>query len=350
MKQLMISALLVVATTPTPGAEPLADSIGRAFDMPRMSADAADPGREVEAVEAVGSHPERSAGAAGENWSFLITPDAWLNGVTGDQRIGGTTSDLDIKLSDVGTVLTEYLDMTFALYAEGRKGRWIGFFDMLYLELSGDFAEDVRLSPKISGRFDQLSIQGSGIKFDIDAHLETVTSYYELGGGYRFFDGPSSGRTDWLSRVTADIIGGLRMYYMSTELDLDVKAKSTVTVSDGSTSASRTFRAKRRLRVDESEFWVDPFIGVKAQADFSDKAYMWLRGDVGGFGVGSDFAWKAGVGLAWRFTPGTHGYLGVRALGIDYDDDDYALDAVYYGPILGFATVFGGPGDQSGGG
>ena len=44
--------------------------------------------------------------------------------------------------------------------------------------------------------------------------------------------------------------------------------------------------------VDKNKTWFDPFIGARFTVPNTGKWIVMLRGDVGGFGVGSQFAWQ----------------------------------------------------------
>jgi len=65
------------------------------------------------------------------------------------------------------------------------------------------------------------------------------------------------------------------------------------------------------------------------------------RGDLGGFGVGSDLSWQVLALLDWQ--PWKHASLvaGIRGLGVDYENgsglDRFAYDATTWGPLLGFS-------------
>jgi len=88
-----------------------------------------------------------------------------------------------------------------------------------------------------------------------------------------------------------------------------------------------------------SQDWVDPIVGLRWFWHFTDKWELWLEGDIGGFGVGSDFTWNA-VGMIY-YQPWKHvGFLGgYRALYQDYEDgsgsEKFAFDATMHGPLLG---------------
>ena len=47
---------------------------------------------------------------------------------------------------------------------------------------------------------------------------------------------------------------------------------------------------------------VDPFVGLRGRLDVTDNLYVFARGDVGGFGVGSDFVWNVNTGVGFDIT------------------------------------------------
>jgi hypothetical protein len=71
-----------------------------------------------------------------------------------------------------------------------------------------------------------------------------------------------------------------------------------------------------------------------------------MRGDIGGFGAGSDFSWQAiatyDMQICITDSYAIDGYLGYRALAVDYSEGSgnnrYEFDAVTHGPVIG-ATV-----------
>ena len=75
---------------------------------------------------------------------------------------------------------------------------------------------------------------------------------------------------------------------------------------------------------------------------------MSLRGDVGGFGVGSDFSWQAIAAYAWDFARYNNvtfsGVLGYRALYVDYAQRSgrqrYESDMLQHGPVVGISARF----------
>jgi hypothetical protein len=69
--------------------------------------------------------------------------------------------------------------------------------------------------------------------------------------------------------------------------------------------------------------WVDPFVGGRIRHDFGQNRNVMLEGDVGGFGVGSDFSWQVVGTYGFDvnvFGSTMHSVVGYRALAVDYSE------------------------------
>jgi len=87
--------------------------------------------------------------------------------------------------------------------------------------------------------------------------------------------------------------------------------------------------------------WVDPVVGARWGWSMSERWTLSLRGDVGGFGIGSasDLSWQAIGVIDWQ--PWKHVSLtgGLRVVDIDYregsGDSLFAYDITMWGPLAG---------------
>ena len=60
-----------------------------------------------------------------------------------------------------------------------------------------------------------------------------------------------------------------------------------------------------------------------------------LRGDVGGFGVSSELATNVAALLGFQITDAMALRFGYRALQMDFEDDQFVLDAILQGYVVG---------------
>jgi hypothetical protein len=89
--------------------------------------------------------------------------------------------------------------------------------------------------------------------------------------------------------------------------------------------------------------WLEPFVGVRVRGQFGANWHYTLMGDVGGFGMGSDFAWQAVATLGYRFPLfGSDAAVvaGYRALSQDYRASGFRYDMTVHGPLIGLSLRF----------
>jgi hypothetical protein len=234
-----------------------------------------------------------------EGWEFAAVPYLWAVAMDGSATVKGQKSDVDSPFSDI---LRE-INVGFMFDFEARKDR-LGFFvNPVYAVLSGDQTVE-------------------GISVDVTASL-FVGSFgvdYELGP-YALTESSAG----WAPAVTLLPYVGGRYTYLGT-----------------------TINAKDVRYVDGSEDWLDPIVGLRTIWDFSKRWHFTLAGNIGGFGVGSDFAWEAFGLFGYRFSlwgkDNANFLFGYRALYEDYKtgsgSDLFEFDATMHGPIFGLRVGF----------
>jgi len=221
--------------------------------------------------------------AANKDWAWSLAPMyLWAVSIDGDVTVNGVKTDLDVPFSDIWDDLNGALTFHF----EGlHRSRWGFFTDLNYIVLNPEESTPIG---------------------DID--IEYTQIYFELGGFYRFFAEGDH---------TIDGLGGLR--YSSLDVELDLPGP----FSD----------------VDGRKSWVDPFFGLRWLWNFHEKWSTHLRGDIGGFGIGSDKTYNL-IGLI-DFKPWKHVSLfgGYRVMYQDYSEGSgrkrFSFDATMSGPALG---------------
>ncbi len=90
--------------------------------------------------------------------------------------------------------------------------------------------------------------------------------------------------------------------------------------------------------------WYDPIIGAKGSLPLTKSLSFDVRGDIGGFGVGSDLTWQAFPYLNWRFAKWGSAQLGYRWVFNDYKDGSggslFRYNVLMQGPQIGFTFHF----------
>jgi hypothetical protein len=86
---------------------------------------------------------------------------------------------------------------------------------------------------------------------------------------------------------------------------------------------------------ETAQYW-DPLLGLKIHYYPHPRIPIELRGDIGGFGLGSDFTWSTFINTGYSVAPWLDCMLGFAALGNSYYDtnvfgDEVALESITYG-------------------
>jgi hypothetical protein len=286
------------------------------------------------AATALLAHGARADGVPGPapaiapvgGWSYQFTPYGWLPWISGNAVIDGRSFSVEQNPAQV----IESLNMVWMSYMQAKKGPLTLFNDTMYASLgsSDSFVHSRTFSPHITGSL--------GAALSADYRYWTV----ELGGMYevgQWNSGHSASRT---SDTVLEMLAGGR--YWHQELNVAVGLAGTLNV-DG-----LVLSGNRALAQSGSVDWVDPFIGARLRWQPAPGEEVALRGDVGGFGAGSKFTWQVLATYNWflyQYGPLTlDGYLGYRALSVDYERgngvDRYEFDVLQQGPVIGVTGRF----------
>jgi hypothetical protein len=235
-----------------------------------------------------------------DRWQFFVAPYFWMAGLDGKTTVKGVESSTNLSFSDIW----ENLDVGAQAHVEAWRGKWGMFLDAIYLKLSND---------------------GSGVSptygpVDIDVQLKEWI--VEGGGFYRLLAHP----VDRERMVSLDVLGGLRYISLYGKLSASVPLVGI----DSSPSGTKN--------------WVDPFLGLRLMADLTKNLAITVRGDIGGFGVGSHFAYNASAIFGYTISPLVSVWFGYRIMGINYEDgygpDKFKYDVTMHGPVVGIGFRF----------
>lgn len=228
--------------------------------------------------------PITSPEPAGEGWWFRVAPYGWLTAIEGDVGVGPLSTPVDVSMSDT----LDSLDMTFMGVFEAGYGPWSLGVDVMYGKLSQD-------------------IEAGGHLFD-SFRFEQKQWFITPVVGYRIVDTGS---------YQMGLYAGARI----TALEVDL--------------TGRLAHHSGEITRGEDSSWADPIVGLRGQANMGDHWFFRYSGDIGGFGVNSDLVWSAFAGFGYSFNENASVLLGYRGLGLDYTKDEFSLDIISHGPIMG---------------
>jgi len=230
---------------------------------------------------AIGSAEAQSAPVDGR-WRFAISPYLLMPYMAGTTGVGDLTVDVDATPGDIFS----RLQFGAMLVAEANNGTWGVALDGIYMDLEQSAVEG-RLSA--TAGMQQTAVELTG--------LRRVTGWAEV------------------------LVGG-RLNLLSAGL------------------ATKGLQARSR---EGDEAWVDPYVGARLQVPGTGEWVVSFRGDVGGFGLGSDLAWQVQPRVGYRFSGLFELGVTYRVISMDYTGGGapaFRYDMRTYGPEVGFTFHF----------
>jgi opacity protein-like surface antigen len=228
-----------------------------------------------------------AAPATADEWQHLLAPYVWGASISGTTTVGGVTTDTSLSFGDI----LDDLEVGFMGVYRASRGRHTVTIDTVYIGL---------------GFTDRVPDTALKVETDLDQVILEADAGYALNESF-------------------SILGGLRY----VELDTTVHVSSPL----GPVFATH-----------EEQHWVDPVIGIEYSRPLRQPWSLILRGDVGGFGVGSDFAWQGLAVLQWLPSPRFGIGLAYRYLDMDYLDGNgaraFKYDMAISGPAAGLVLRF----------
>lgn len=195
----------------------------------------------------------------------------------------------------------------------------------------------VPVDVSISDVFDALDVGGmAAYRIDNGTWSFSVdVTYMDLGWGKTGAQG--------LASVELDVEQLTVMGTLGRRLSPRLEALLTVAYFDLSADL-RAQVLQQQLSASRDADWFDPLIGLTYRQPFADKWTLDLRGDVGGFGIGSDLTLHGWVKLVRQNSPLFSWYLGYRYIAYDYETGSgpnfQSYDLQQHGPGIGVAWSF----------
>jgi hypothetical protein len=204
-----------------------------------------------------------------------------------------------------GTTGIGNLPNTFICVPAGKVFSYLKIGGMLYGEVHNDklaFTSDLFYA--------HLTQDASAKNGVLNGTANLKQFWWELAGLYRL--------NPWL-----EFGAGARINKISASLDINV-------ITPG--GSSKRGSAK-------SNTWVDPILITRIKKVVNEKWLFQLRADIGGFGVGSQFAWQLQPDIFYRASKLLEFGLGYRVISMDYNNDSgggdrFLFDMEEYGPQI----------------
>lgn len=235
-----------------------------------------------------------SAAADGQSgdWKHRVFVYGMGAAMDGKARIGALEVPVEYSISDV----LDKLEFGAMAAYRADNGTWSYTVDATYMGLGGSSrTEGGRVLGKVD--VDQLTVMGT-VGRRVSDHLEVLFSL-----GY---------------------------FNLSNQLELQ-----TTNPVSGETVVAKAGR-------DAS--WVDPLVGLQYRRSLGDRWSITLRGDIGGFGMGSDLTYQGLAMLGWQASARTDLFFGWRLISFDYEtgrDAGYQrYDLTEQGPMAGISVAF----------
>jgi hypothetical protein len=273
-------------------------------------------GASISAAADLGA-PATPTGREFPGWTLTVTPYAWATWLDGTETVKGRSVDVQV---DPIELIQDLNKVPFMGYAEARKGPFAVYGDLVYASVGID-ADGVRsrsVRPEISG------------SLSAALGLDYEQTILELGGAYQIVGGTTA----------FDLLAGARYWHQRANLELTLDGSLDI----GGLDISGSRAIARSGSVD----WVDPVIGARIRHQLAPGQDLLLRGDIGGFGAGSEFSWN--IVAAYSFVLCTEGgltysgVLGYRLLDVDYEQGSgrtrYEYDVLQHGPLSGLTIKF----------
>jgi hypothetical protein len=248
-----------------------------------------------------------------DGWEIRLMPYFWMPSMDSEGTVGGPlggslSGNVELNFCEV----MDYFNFGAMGRLEAWKNRWGFTFDGLFMNLGADGS--------FEGRRGVTS-------FDLDADVRLGIA--DFGLAYRIFE-QKIGNND-AQKLTFEPYVGLRYGYLREKIDLNVDIAGVGNIG---------------ARPGGSEDWVEPFVGGRVILDLNDKFAFNIRGDAGGFGIGSasEMLWQIAFGVDYKLSTNTFLNAGYRIVDLDYSrgsgSEELGIDLQAKGPFVGVTILF----------
>jgi hypothetical protein len=245
-----------------------------------------------------------------ERFSFRVALYSSAQSLQGFIAMRGIQGDIDIPFNEIA----EKMNFGLIVGTEIRYRRWGFLIDMAYADLRGRVL-------RLSSAHRRPLIDNFDTVYNKDADYEQRQLVSNVVLYYRFVDS---------SLIALEGYAGVRLNFLAAE-----STQYGQFVAYGEPPFPVV-----KLEAESSQRWIDPVVGARFQTAVGGRVFVRAAGDIGGFGVGSDFTWQASGLIGVNVTRNFSLSLGYCGIGIDYTNGGFRYDAIAHGPLFGAELRF----------
>lgn len=256
---------------------------------------------------------------AGENnWRFVLTPTLWASGIDIDSAtVRGRDVSADFEFGDIW----DHLDFGGAVHFEVWKGEWGVIFEELYIDLGLDGDFQPRIGPRVNAALD---IRFNLFEVALARRFDLMATAHQ----------PEIKQASFQPNLTLVPMAGVRYGMIKEKIDLQL------------TPSQLTGIGETTSIFEDSEWWLEIFIGGRLEYGFHRNWSYTLGGDIGGIKDGDEtvLGWKVYTGVAYQPWDSTTILVGYKIYDFNYEnntgDEKIELNAMLHGPNLAVAIHF----------
>lgn len=269
-------------------------------------------GRSAAQERALAEEPATPADGVAGPWRFQTALYLWLPEVQGIVGARGATANVDVDFTNLFDLMGDGDLFAGGGHVEVGYERFSFFLDAFGGTARPSSDVTVQRRPSLTGTAD----------------LTLNFAFFEFGPAYRILDWPRGGPG---RPISLDVLTGGRFMYFYQSITL------------------RGSGERFQRSANATSEWVDPFVGGRFSVPLVGELDLLFRGDIGGFGAGSELAWNliGGFQYALPWQPGgarTSIVAVYKALSFDHDSgggqNEIVTDLDLRGPALGLLLEF----------
>ena len=290
-----------------------------------------------------------------DQWHFNIGLPGWFAFLSGDIGLHGATSNVNV---DFGQLITHVTGIA-SISADVRKGRWGVYGDLLYMSLSEGIYGD-RLVKKANLTVDSYIAdaevyyrvwEGSSGWLDLRAGARYTNSFTRLEltsadskinqAAARLVAAANQDLRGLLEGLIHGALDPNRPDIPFPPLGQDEKLRLLRFILEARRNPVTAQQRITRILKTElnkghglTEYWTDPYIGIRGRYKLNKAFYTTGKVDVGGFDVNSTVTVQGYGGLGCDITRDIYAELGFRFLYDDYENGGYSYKVWTYGPQI----------------